>query len=393
MQAPFERSDCGLISYYTVLITLCWMALGVLCILVHENSWIPKKDKHRFYLTYGIIALSALAEWLGVQFSGNKDIPVWLLLAVKCCDYILTPMAGGAIVAQMKLRNHWYKALMIVLVCNVVFQIIGCFNGWMVVVDDQHRYSHGPLYGVYVAIYLVVIALTAAQFLLFSLSYRKQNRASLISVFVLLLVGVGLQEILGSEYRTAYVAMTIGVALMFIHYAEFYKMDADEQLKKQHNQLMEDVLSGVFSRYAYTKDIERYSQMTALPDDFTVFVFDINGLKTVNDTIGHDAGDDLIIGAARCIERVVSDAGRCYRTGGDEFVVMTHMSREEAQELLDRLDEETKRWSEAQAALTLSIAPGYVRAGDHHDYTVEELVKKADQAMYAAKAAYYLNRG
>ena len=72
---------------------------------------------------------------------------------------------------------------------------------------------------------------------------------------------------------------------------------------------------------------------------------------------------------------------------------MTHMSREEAQELLDRLEEETKRWSEAQAALTLSIAHGYVRAGDHHDYTVEELVKKADQAMYAAKAAYYLNRG
>lgn len=382
-----------MVSFYTVLIVLCWMAMGVLCVLVHENSWIPKKDKHRFYLTYGIIALSALAEWLGVQFSGNKDIPVWLLLTVKCCDYILTPMAGGAVVAQMKLRDRWYKALMIVLVCNAVFQIIGCFNGWMVVVDDQHRYSHGPLYGVYVAIYLIVIVLTAIEFLLFSLSYRKQNRTSLISVFVLLLVGVGLQEILGSEYRTAYVAMTIGVALMFIHYAEFYKMEADEQLKKQRNQLMKNVLSGVFSRYAYTKDIERYSQMTALPDNFTVFVFDINGLKTVNDTIGHDAGDELIIGAARCIERVVSDAGRCYRTGGDEFVVMTHMSREEAQELLDRLEEETKRWSEAQAALTLSIAPGYVRAEDHHDYTVEELVKKADQAMYAAKAAYYLNRG
>ena len=51
------------------------MALIVLCILVHENSWIGKKEKRLFYLTYGIIALSALAEWLGVQFSGNEDIP------------------------------------------------------------------------------------------------------------------------------------------------------------------------------------------------------------------------------------------------------------------------------------------------------------------------------
>ncbi len=72
-----------MISYYTSLILLCWMALGVLCILVHENSWISKKDKHLFYLTYGIIAVSAFAEWLGVQFSGNAAIPVWMRM--KSC--------------------------------------------------------------------------------------------------------------------------------------------------------------------------------------------------------------------------------------------------------------------------------------------------------------------
>ena len=103
-----------------------------------------------------------------------------------------------------------------------------------------------------------VIALTAVEFLIFGLSYRRQNKISMISVFIMLLVGIGLQEILGSEYRTAYIAMTICVALMFIHYAEFYKMDADEQISQQHIQLMKDVLTGVFSRYAYTKDIERY---------------------------------------------------------------------------------------------------------------------------------------
>ena len=380
-----------MLSYYTVLITLCWMALGVLCVLVHENSWIPQKDKHRFYLTYGIIALSALAEWLGIQLSGNTDVPAWVLMMVKCFDYILTPMAGGAVVAQMKLYNRWFKALMVVLGCNAIFQIVACFNGWMIVVDDQHRYSHGPLYGVYIGIYLAVIALTAVEFLIFGLSYRRQNKISLISVFIMLLVGIGLQEILGSEYRTAYIAMTICVALMFIHYAEFYKMDADEQISQQHIQLMKDVLTGVFSRYAYTKDIERYSQMTALPENFTVFVFDINRLKMVNDTIGHDAGDELIVGAARSIEKVIGDSGRCYRTGGDEFVVMTNMTKEQAEELLARLAEETERWSKNRTDFTLSIAPGYARAEDYRDYTIEELVKKADQAMYAAKADYYLN--
>lgn len=379
-------------SYYTVLIILCWMTLGVLCILVHENSWIMKKDKHLFYLTYGIIAVSAFAEWLGVQFSGNKDIPVWLLITVKCFDYILTPMAGGAIIAQMKLHNRWYKALMAVLVLNTIFQIIASFNGWMTVIDDSHHYSHGPLYGVYIAIYLLVIVLTAVEFLIFSLSYRKQNKVSLISVFVLLLIGVGMQEILGSDYRTAYISMTIGVALMFIHYAEFYKMAADEQLSDQRTKLMKDDLSGVFSRYAYSSDIERYSSMSALPDNFTVFVFDINGLKAVNDVLGHYAGDKLIIGADRCIEKVVGDAGRCYRTGGDEFVVMTNMEKEEAEDILKRLETETEIWSKDHPIFSLSIASGYIRAEDYRDYSVEELVKKADQEMYAAKAMHYLKQ-
>ena len=50
-----------MMSYYTALILLSWMTLGVLCILVWENSWIPREDKRRFYLAYGIIAFSAFA--------------------------------------------------------------------------------------------------------------------------------------------------------------------------------------------------------------------------------------------------------------------------------------------------------------------------------------------
>ena len=223
---PLERRDRGMVSYYTVLMILCWMALIVLCVLVHESSWISHEDKRLFYLTYGIIILSSFAEWLGVQLSGNESVPVWALEAVKCLDYILTPMAGGAIVAQMKLRNRWFKALIAVLAGNAVFQIIASFNDWMILVDMQHRYIHGPLYGVYIAIYLLVTFLTAAEFVIFSLSYRKRNRVSLISVFVLVLVGIGIQEVLGGECRTAYVALTLGVTLMFIHYAGFWRTNS-----------------------------------------------------------------------------------------------------------------------------------------------------------------------
>lgn len=381
-----------MLSYYTALIALCWMALGVLCILVYENSWIPREDKRLFYLTYGIIAFSALAEWTGIQLSGNAGVPAWVLTAVKCADYVLTPMAGGAIVAQMKLRDRWNRALNIVLIVNGVFQIAAAFFGWMVVVDAQNHYAHGPLYLVYVAVYMVVIALTGVEFLAYGRSYRRQNKASLYTVLLLVLVGIAIQEVLGGEYRTAYLALTMGAALMFIHYAEFYQLTAEARFRKQHSQLMRDALSGVFSRHAYMKALEKYAEQAEVPADFAAFTIDINGLKLTNDTIGHDAGDELIVGAARCIERVMGETNRCYRTGGDEFVVLANMDKGQADVALIRLEQETGSWT-GDEVKALSLAAGYALAGEYPGLTVEELVKKADQAMYAAKAEYYRNSG
>ena len=377
-----------MISFYTTLILLSWMALAVLCILVQKSSWIPKEDKRRFYLTYGLIAFSAFAEWMGVQLSGNTQIPSWLLSAVKCADYIFTPLAGGAIVTQMKLRNRWNSILMGVLAANAVFQIVASFNQWMIVIDSQNRYTHGPLYMVYVAVYLLVIVLTAIEFRIYGLTYRRQNRMSLYSVLLLVIAGITIQEVFGGEYRTAYIALTMGVSLMFIHYSEFYYMSTDEHIKAQRSQLMKDALSGVFSRHAYMKALERFQGADKVPDNTVVFTVDINGLKAVNDTQGHDVGDELIIGSARCIEKVVGGAGRCYRTGGDEFVVLAHMDKEQANEVLRCLEEKTKQLKGNKASC-LSLAAGYALAQEYPGFTIEELAKKADQAMYADKAAYY----
>lgn len=368
------------------------MALGVLCILVKENSWIPNERKLSFYLTYGIIALSAFTEWAGVQINGNSSIPSWVLMLVKCGDYILTPLVGGAVVAQMKLQNRWYKILMIVLSLNAAFQIVAVFNNWMTVIDENNNYSHGSLYVVYIVIYLIVLVLTAIEFREYGLTHRKQNRASLYSAFLLVIAGIAIQEIFCREFRTAYVALTFGAALMFIHYSEFYHMSANEHIKSQHAQLMKDALSRVYSRLAYNKALEKYNKSQSLPDNMVVFSIDINGLKIVNDTEGHDAGDKLIIGAGWCIEKAFGNAGKCYRVGGDEFIVLARMSKEQAVETVKRLNNLTVQWSKGKKN-KLSLSSGFAFAKDHEGFTVEGLAKKADQAMYSVKADYYLKNG
>ena len=130
----------------------------------------------------------------------------------------------------------------------------------------------------------------------------------------------------------------------------------------------------------------------ALPGDFAIFSVDINGLKRVNDTLGHEAGDELIIGAARSIERALDGLAVCYRTGGDEFVALGRLSEEQAEGVLARIRREAARWQGATNA-GLSLSAGYALAKDHPGLSAEKLVREADLKMYAAKAAYYRENG
>lgn len=379
-------------SYYTSIMLLSWMALGVLSVLIRANDRLTKSDKRLLYLTYALIAVSALAEWCGVQLDGRMDMPKWALVLCKCLDYILTPMAGGALVVQTGMRNRWRNVLLGILAVNALVQIVCAFNGWMVVVDESHRYSHGPLYGLYMGVCLAIIGLIIVEFIVYGRSFRKQNRQSLYAIMLLVIVGIAMQEALPSAHRTSYIALTLGAALMFIHYSEFSQLAMDDHMSAQQLQIDTDALTGLYSGHAYSKALKELDAAGALPEDLAVFVVDINGLKDVNDALGHDAGDELIRGAAQLVEAALGGEGRCYRTGGDEFVALANMRRDEAEAALDRLRGEAARW-QGKRVKALSLAAGCALAADNPDLLAEKLVREADMAMYASKAVYYQSSG
>lgn len=376
--------------YYTAIITMVWMSLVVLCVLIRESHRISKSDKRLMYLTYTLIALSALSEWAGIQLHGRGDLPRWMLLSVKCADYILSPMAGGALVAQMRLRNGWLKVLMGILVANTMFQLIGTRFGWVVALDEQGYYSHGPLYVVYLGICFAILSLIVIEFVVYGRAFRRQNRISLYAVMLFVVTGIVMQEALPFDVRTSYLALTMGAALMYIHFSDFSFQLMDDHLTAQQIEIDTDALTGVFSRHAYSRALKSLKIAGALPEDFAAVTIDINGLKQVNDTLGHEAGDELIIGAARCIERALDHFAVCYRTGGDEFVVLGRFIGEEAEMILNRIRRETARW-QGESGARLSLSAGYALAADYPDLGAEKLVREADLKMYAAKADYYRN--
>ena len=373
-------------SYYTSVILMTLFALAVLSILINENDRISQEKKQLFLSTNLLIALAAIAECAGVHISGNTTIPKGVLFAVKALDYTLTPMSGGALIALMQKPNTKSYLLRCLFIGNAVFQIVSAFQGWMIVIDDQHFYTHGPLYPIYMALYSLVIVILMIRMLSYGKSFRKQNRKSLYAIILLVFTGIAIQELMGHDHRVSYLALTFGATFLFIHYSEFSQLRLDDKISEQQVKMTNDALTGVLSRLAYTDTIKTYANR--LPENLAVFLIDINGLKSVNDSVGHDAGDELICGAARCIEQSVGKRGKTFRIGGDEFVVLTDMSKTQAEAALIALKETTDKWS-GQKIGRLSVSAGFALSKDYAEASISDLVKEADKAMYEQKKAYY----
>ena len=375
-----------MLKYYTSISVIVWLALLILCTLVYENDRISTRNRKIFYLTYVLIFIASLAEWVGVYISGITGIPTVCLRIVKCIDYILTPIAGAVLVGQMRLKNVWTKILNVVILFNTLIQLVSFFTGWMTKVDEKHYYHHGPLYNIYIVEYVLVLLLVIILFLNYGKNFRKQNRLSIYLVMVFMLVGIIMQEGLGKDVRTVYLAMTIGSTLMFIHSTEYSQQKKDDELLEQRIQIKTDALTGLLSRYAYNNALDKYT--TDMPESLVAFSIDINGLKRVNDTLGHEAGDELICGAAACIKNVFDEVGSCYRTGGDEFIVLASMSKKEAVKCVQDIEKLTKNWT-GSLVDSLALSVGYAVLEEHKDCNCSELIQVADKQMYMAKDEYY----
>ena len=379
-------------AYYYSITILSWAALIVLSVLVYENDRIEKRRKWPFYITYLVIALSSLFELIGVVLNGRSGVPAWCLVLVKTLDYCLTPMAGGVMVLQMRMKSKWNMAIFCMVLANILFQIVAAFTGQMTIVNEDHTYSHGPLFIVYLALSGVILLTVFFLFVLYGNTFRRKNRISLYAIMVLLILGIFFQEGPWQGSRTIYITFTLGAAFLFIHYTEFDQIKSDDRIQEQFMLITTDPLTGVLSRHAYSMALREYDDAADIPKNFAFFLLDIDGLKLCNDISGHEAGDELIRGAVDCITATVGKGGRTFRIGCDEFVVLRELTKEEAVQSIADLKQMTKSWT-GEKVKTLGISVGYVFASDAPGLNAEHLFKLADEAMYVEKKAFYESHG
>lgn len=148
-------------------------------------------------------------------------------------------------------------------------------------------------------------------------------------------------------------------------------------------ELERDVLTGFKNRTAYYKDLDimkRDEEMSCQP--VGVAFVDVNGLKKVNDSLGHEAGDRLITAVAQKITAAFPEAKR-YRFGGDEFVLLSFDKNKAAFDA--RVDRLSAQWTDECSA---SVGKVWLE----HTRDIEDGVSAADRLMYRNKNYYYSER-
>ena len=146
---------------------------------------------------------------------------------------------------------------------------------------------------------------------------------------------------------------------------------------------LHDPLTGLYNRIYFEEEMSRMEKTRY--ETVGILSCDVDGLKLVNDTLGHDQGDRLLVAAAGVIRESFREGDLVARIGGDEFaVVLPNTTEPSVEDACQRIQETVTAYNATNPELPLSISVGSaVKNGSHKN--LKDVFKEADNHMYRRK--------
>src|SRR5688572_1857380 len=210
---------------------------------------------------------------------------------------------------------------------------------------------------------------------------------SLVLTFLIIRAGESLlaSGTLSLPYAAAVTASSMAVLLAVLVLLLAGKANALESELREMS--LSDELTGLYNRRGFLllggqalRDARRAGRPVS------VLFFDADGLKKVNDTLGHDVGSKLLLDIAALLRATFRGSDVVGRVGGDEFAVITHGRQPDLAPALRRLDDATATPNRAGARpYRISLSVGQVTSDPQGEESLTELLDRADAAMYQTR--------
>lgn len=336
------------------------LVLMAFVIMLKITVFLDKKTIKHLYILIAFIFLLSISVFFEFYLSGNTKISnlIKVLVAIR---YSATPFIISLILFALVKDKLWY--IMVPAILLAIINIISIFTGIVFSIDENGNLVRGVLG------YFPYIIVGFYCFILIYALIRHSNKQIIEIVPIVFLAfsfltGLIFPLIFGRDYSKIF-CTTIGIAV-FVYYVFLIL----ELTKK-------DALTGLLNRQAY------YSSINNSAKDITAIIsIDMNGLKKINDTLGHSAGDEAIITVSSCFFKVLRFKYSAYRIGGDEFVIICKKTSEG--ELLDLIANIRKKISETKYTISIGYSHSIEQNKD-----IEKMVKESDEMMYKDKTLFY----
>lgn len=315
-----------------------------------------------YWLTVISTLILIIADSGEVWSQGSSGLKTWRIL-FSVIGYIFRPTAalGIALIIYPK-----YPRPRFLWIPNVVNALIYCTAFFTPKIafgyGEEYNFIRGPLgYSAFVVSYFYILAAVWMTWKRF----RTKDHARERYVLYLCAAACIIASLLDMNTEGVYVNGTIIASSIFL-YIFLRSIDTNR-----------DPMTLLMNRLCFFEDSARLG-----PSVSAIASIDMNGLKKINDTQGHEAGDEALRTIGRSMEEVSGRNILAYRIGGDEFALLFLRQPEET---VQQVIEEVKG---KVAAKGYSISTGYAMKGGKYA-SVQDLIRWADENMYANKAAYY----
>lgn len=266
--------------------------------------------------------------------------------------------------------------------------------------DDGGAYHAGPVRYMTLVIQVVMFLLTAAYstYVILATEHVSKRRLHAIGLFGLAMAVMITTQVFFPLLPLYSVGCMLGNCLLRTYVIDDerqeYREELEAALKQVRQQQAEigearrlaylDPLTGIRNKLAYAEkenEIDRRIRDGSI-GEFAVAVFDLNDLKLINDTMGHDSGDEHLIAACRIICGIFKHSP-VFRIGGDEFAAVLegqdYDNREQLKELFDR------KIDENIAAKSVIVSMGISEYIPGYDENCQPVFDRADRQMYMRK--------
>ncbi|MBR6696751.1 MAG: GGDEF domain-containing protein [Lachnospiraceae bacterium] len=340
----------------------CLIILFMIVFLV-TNTTFDKKETTLFMRAI-LLALVLVVVDTVESYTASFAYPTTLRVLMSAIGYTVRPLCIMCIlVIVVRERVVKFYLLLLPALINAVISFSALVCDVAFSYDAANEFVRGPLGWtpfVVSGLYLFVLILCSIKY------FREKNYYEALIVFAIVVAAicaVVLEMIYGKD---GLINGTIVISVTF-----YYLFFHTQTFKRDH-------LTKALNRRSFYMDAEKNE------DSITALIgIDLNNLKVINDTKGHEAGDIALKTLTECVDKVLMKGCYLYRVGGDEFFVLCNRkTKEQVEKIVRGIKEEM---SKTEYSCAVGIAMKTV------DKTFNAMCIEADRAMYEDKSVMKMN--